>query len=58
MKKLVRISRNVLFVAVLACVISMLIPGSSLEAKTRKAPTKSPSEGNVFVIVNGTFKTD
>ena len=58
MKRFLRTVRYGLFVAIMTCMIAMLIPGGILEAKNRKAPTKSPSEGNVFVVVKGTFKTD
>lgn len=46
-------------IAVLATVIfSIMIPGQFSHAKTRKAPNAKPSEGNVFVVFTGTFKTD
>ena len=43
---------------VVAIILAALLPGQLINAKTRKAPDEKPSEGNVFVVFTGTFKTD
>lgn len=50
--------RNLLLVMSAAIMLTVLLPGQMTNAKTRKASNSTPSEGNTFVVFNGTFKTD